>query len=71
MDPAGIPKTIVSDIGTEVTSSAVLTWCQKTKVDSHYIVPGKPTENGFIEVFNSKLRAECLNAHWFMGLADP
>ncbi|WP_394855542.1 integrase core domain-containing protein, partial [Nitratireductor aquimarinus] len=32
--------------------------------------PGKPTDNGFIEAFNSKLRAECLNAHWFLSLAD-
>jgi putative transposase len=32
--------------------------------------PGKPTDNGFIEAFNSKLRAECLNAHWFLTLAD-
>ena len=32
--------------------------------------PGKPTDNGFIEVFNSGLRAECLNAHWFLTLVD-
>lgn len=32
--------------------------------------PGKPTDNAFIEAFNSKLRAECLNAHWFLSLSD-
>src|SRR6185503_16726363 len=32
--------------------------------------PGKPTDNAFIESFNGKLRAECLNAHWFMSLDD-
>jgi putative transposase len=32
--------------------------------------PGKPTDNAFIEAFNSKLRTECLNAHWFMSLED-
>jgi hypothetical protein len=32
--------------------------------------PGKPTGNGFIKAFNSKLRAECLNASWFMDFAD-
>jgi putative transposase len=32
--------------------------------------PGKPTDNGFIETFNSKFQAECLNAHWFLSLAD-
>ncbi|VTZ27926.1 conserved hypothetical protein [Methylocella tundrae] len=31
---------------------------------------GKPTDNAFIESFNGKFRAECLNAHWFMSLAD-
>ena len=32
--------------------------------------PGKPTDNAFIESFNGKFRAECLNAHWFMSLDD-
>ena len=32
--------------------------------------PGKPTDNAFIEAFNGRLRAECLNAHWFMSLED-
>ncbi len=32
--------------------------------------PGKPTDNAFIESFNGKFRAECLNAHWFMSLED-
>lgn len=30
----------------------------------------KPTDNAFIEAFNSKFRSECLNAHWFMSLDD-
>jgi putative transposase len=36
----------------------------------HYIAPGKPTDNAFIEAFNGRFRAECLNAHWFLSLAD-
>ncbi len=44
----GMPATIVSDNRTEMTSSAVLEWCQKTKVDWHSIAPGKPTQNAFI-----------------------
>jgi len=32
--------------------------------------PGKPTDNAFIESFNGKFRAECLNANWFMNLDD-
>jgi putative transposase len=32
--------------------------------------PGKPTDNGLIEAFNGRCRAECLNENWFLGLAD-
>ena len=32
--------------------------------------PGKPTDSAFIEAFNGRLRAECLNTHWFLSLAD-
>jgi len=39
-------------------------------VDWHYIAPGKPIQNAFIESFNGKLRSECLNAHWFLSLDD-
>jgi putative transposase len=35
----------------------------------HFIRPGKPQENGYIESFNGKLRDECLNEHWFLSLA--
>mgnify|MGYP000258259910 FL=1 len=66
----GMPTTIVSDNDTEMTSSAVLTWCQKTKVDWHYIAPGKPTQNAFIESFNGSFRDECLNETLFSSLAD-
>ena len=52
----GKPDTIVSDNGTELTSMAVLDWCQNTDVDWHYIAPGKPMQNGFVESFNGKLR---------------
>jgi putative transposase len=40
---------------------AILAWSSGTKVDWHYIAPGKPTDNAFIEAFNGRLRAECLN----------
>ncbi|MGL5445921.1 MAG: integrase core domain-containing protein [Rhabdaerophilum sp.] len=66
----GRPSAIVSDNGTELTSMTILRWCQQTSVEWHYIAPGKPMQNGFIESFNGRLRAECLNAHWFMTLAD-
>jgi putative transposase len=66
----GMPGTIVSDNGTEFTSMAVLKWVQDTGVDWHYIAPGKPTQNAFIESFNGKLRDECLNETLFSSLAD-
>lgn len=64
----GMPKTIFSENGTEMTSSAGLKWCQKTKVDWHYIAPGKPTQNAFIESFNGSFRDECLNETLFSSL---
>jgi len=57
----GMPATIVSDNGTEFTSMAILQWVQGNGIDWHYIAPGKPQQNGFIESFNGKLRDECLN----------
>ena len=62
------PKTIVSDNGTELTSMAILQWTQKRKVDWHYIAPGKPTQNAFVESFNGKLRDECLNETLFTSV---
>ena len=65
----GLPCTVVSDNGTELTSHAVLAWCQETGVEWHYIAPGKPQQNGFVESFNGRLRDECLNEHLFSSLA--
>jgi putative transposase len=48
----GCPAMIVSDNGTEFTSTAILAWAQDHGVDWHYIAPGKPTQNGFVESFN-------------------
>lgn len=56
----GRPATIVSDNGTELTSMAVLKWCQQSGVEWHYIAPGKPMQNGFVESFNGRFRDECL-----------
>lgn len=66
----GNPLTVVSDNGTELTSMAVLKWCQETGVDWHYIQPGKPMENGFVESFNGSFRDECLNETLFSSLAE-
>jgi putative transposase len=53
-----------------MTSRAVLQWTMETGIEWHYIVPGKPTQNAFIESFNSKLRDECLNECLFGSLVD-
>ncbi|MCC1495173.1 integrase core domain-containing protein, partial [Cognatishimia sp. F0-27] len=66
----GRPKTIVSDNGTELTSMAVLRWCQETRIDWHYIAPGKPMQNGFIESFNGSFRDELLNETLFSSLTE-
>ena len=64
----GWPKTIISDNGTELTSMVVLQWCQDTDIEWHYIVPGKPCQNAFVESFNGRLRDELLNETLFSTL---
>ena len=66
----GIPTTIVSDNGTEMTSSAVLKFCQDTNINWHYIAPGKPMQNAFVESFNGSFRDECLNETLFSSLSE-
>ncbi|TCM12122.1 putative transposase [Novosphingobium sp. PhB165] len=66
----GKPACIVSDNGTEFTSRAILQWARKNKVEWHYIDPGKPQQNGFIESFNGSLRDELLNEELFDSLTD-
>ena len=66
----GPPQTIVSDNGTELTSMAILKWCQDTGIEWHYIAPGKPMQNGFVESFNGSFRDECLNETLFSSLAE-
>jgi putative transposase len=64
----GKPRTIVSDNGTELTSNAIVTWTAAAAVDWHYIDPGKPVQNAFIESFNGRLRDEFLNETLFISL---
>ncbi|MCP3476613.1 IS3 family transposase [Bradyrhizobium sp. CCGUVB1N3] len=66
----GKPKMVVSDNGTELTSNAILTWADQSRVAWHYIAPGKPTQNAFIESFNGRLRDELLNETLFTSLAQ-
>jgi putative transposase len=56
--------------GTELTSMAVLRWCQQISVEWHYIAPGKPMQNAFVESFNGRFRDECLNDTLFSTLTE-
>ena len=64
----GRPLTVVSDNGTELTSHAILRWQEERGVEWHYIAPGKPQQNGFVESLNGRFRDECLNEHLFRSL---
>ncbi len=64
------PATIVTDNGPEFTSKALFFWAKDHGVQLHFIQPGKPTQNAFVESFNGKFRDQCLNQHWFRDLFD-
>lgn len=66
----GYPKAIRVDQGSEFVSRDLDLWAYQRGVTLDFSRPGKPTDNAFIEAFNGRLRAECLNAHWFLTLAD-
>src|ERR1700752_1444586 len=53
----GKPGMIVSDHGTEFACNAMLAWSKDTAIDWHFIAPGKPMQNGFIESFNGRMQA--------------
>ena len=65
-----LPEIIVTDNGPEFTSRAMLAWADENNVRLHFIEPGKPTQNAFVESFNGKFRDECLNENWFKNLQD-
>lgn len=66
----GKPGMIVSDHGTEFTCNAMLAWCKDAGIDWHFIAPGKPMQNGFVESFNGRMRDELLNETLFFELDD-
>ena len=51
------------------TSTSILRWSQEQQIEWHYIAPGKPAQNAFVESFNGRLRDECLNETLFTSLA--
>jgi hypothetical protein len=67
---SGYPRVIRVDQGSEFVSRDLDLWAYQNNVVLDFSRPGKPTDNAFIEAFNGRLRAECLNTHWFLSLAD-
>ena len=65
-----LPKTIVCDNGSEFTSKAMYFWAKQAGVKLHFIQPGKPMQNAFVESFNGKMREYCLDLHWFASIDD-
>jgi len=70
LETRGRPDLIVCDNGPEFAGKTLDAWAYQASVKIHFIRPGKPVENGYIESFNGKFRDECLNNHWFLDLAD-
>jgi putative transposase len=66
----GLHQVLVMDNGPEFTSKAMLCWAEERGVKLHFINPGRPMQNAYIESFNGKFRDECLNQHWFGSLQE-
>jgi putative transposase len=66
----GRPTAVRSDNGPEVTAQPVVDWCAEHGIACHYIQPGKPDQNAYIERFNRTYRTEVLNAHLFESIAE-
>jgi putative transposase len=60
----------VSDNGTDLTSALILRWSQERQVEWHFMAPGNPTQNAFVESFNGRRRDECLNETLFTSMVQ-
>ena len=66
----GKPRSIRVDNGPEFAGRLLDQWAYLNKVELDFSRPGKPTDNAYIEAFNSRLRQECLSASWFLSMED-
>jgi len=66
----GKPARLVTDNGPEFISRALDAWAYAHEIELHFIEPGKPNQNAYVESFNGRMRDECLNEHWFMSLGQ-
>ena len=65
MSVHGAPAYLRSDSGPEFVSHAILQWLTDARIETAFIDPGKPWQNGTNESFNGKFRDECLSVEWF------
>jgi putative transposase len=65
-----LPAQLVLDNGPELISRVLEQWAHDHTVALHFIDPGKPIQNAHCESFHGRLRDECLNEHWFLGITD-
>jgi putative transposase len=65
-----LPTQLVLDNGPELISRVLEAWAHEHRITLHFIDPGKPIQNAHCESFHSRVRDECLNEHWFLGLGD-
>lgn len=66
----GVPRYIRSDNGGEFVSRVILKWLTENRINTAFIDPGKPWQNGLDESFNGKFRDECLNMEWFRSRSE-
>jgi putative transposase len=70
IEKRGKPANIRTDNGPEFISHQLQQWCQENQITLHYIQPGRPMQNAYIERKNGSLRRELLNAYLFNSLAE-
>ena len=70
IETRGKPAMLVTDSGPEFISRVLDAWAYGHGMELHFIEPGKPNQNAYVESFNGRLRDECLNEHWFFSLGQ-
>jgi putative transposase len=66
----GAPRYLRSDNGPEFVARAIVRWLQTAQIETAFIDPGKPWQNGADESFNGKFRDQHLSLQWFRNRAD-
>jgi putative transposase len=70
VETRGKPAVLITDNGPEFVGRALDAWAYAQGIRLHFIEPGKPNQNAYVESFNGRFRDECLNEHWFLSLAQ-